>query len=354
MHNDLSLIERYKAYLPVTEKTPVVSLGEGFTPLIKAKRLMQSLGHSEINLYFKLEGLNPTGSFKDRGMTMAVSKAIEEGNKSIICASTGNTSASAAAFAAAANLNCYVILPTGQVALGKVAQALIYGAKIFPIEGNYDQALELVRQLAKEHRLTPVNSINPYRLQGQKTAAFEIIEQLGAAPDYLCIPVGNAGNISSYWEGFTQWQQEKKTNRTPKMWGFEAAGCAALVEGHPVLEPKTIATAIRIGNPANWQSAINAAKESGGVIDSVTDEQILNAYQLLAKCEGIFCEPASAASVAGLLKRLERDPIKANSTFVCVLTGNGLKDPDIAMKTIRTQLIPLPANIKHLKEAMNL
>ncbi len=350
----MALIEKYKEYLPVSNSTPIVSLGEGFTPLIKAHRLAHAFGEPKLNLYFKLEGLNPTGSFKDRGMTLAVSKAIESGSKTIICASTGNTSASAAAFAAKAGLACYIILPAGQVALGKLAQALIYGAKVIAIDGNFDQALGLVRELSAQFKLTVVNSINPYRLQGQKTAAFEIIEELETAPDYLFIPVGNAGNICAYWQGFKQWYEIKKINKLPKMCGFEAAGSAAIVTGKPISNPETIATAIRIGNPANWREAEQTAQESEGFIDSVTDAEILNAYQLIAKQEGIFCEPASAASIAGLLKQIQKGNISSSSTIVCVLTGNGLKDPDIAMKTMRADLTPVPADVKHLSKVMQL
>ncbi len=354
MHNNVPLIEKYRQFLPLTEKTPVVSLGEGFTPIPMAKNLVKTIGFPKLRLYFKLEGLNPTGSFKDRGMTMAMSKAVEENSRAVICASTGNTSASAAAFAAKAGLKCYVVLPANYVALGKLAQALMCGATVVPIEGNFDEALELVRSVAGQLGLTIVNSINPYRLEGQKTAAFEVVEQLGEAPDYLCIPVGNAGNISAYWRGFKQWHSLKRASKRPRMFGFEAAGAAAIVTGKPVQHPETVATAIRIGNPASWQEAIAATEESNGAVDSVTDEEILSAYSLIAKNEGIFCEPASAASFAGLLKKLKSGIVRGDETVVCVLTGNGLKDPDTALKVCHTEIKSVKADLGSLKEAMRL
>lgn len=354
MHNDLPLIEKYRQFLPRAEGSPVVSLGEGFTPLVKAANLPMKLGCPALKIYFKLEGLNPTGSFKDRGMTMAISKAVEEGSKAVICASTGNTSASAAAFAAKAKLDCHVLLPAGKVAMGKLAQAILYGANVIQIDGNFDQALELVKELADNYPLTVVNSINPFRLEGQKTAAFEVIEALGDAPDYLCIPVGNAGNISAYWRGFRLWKNDTLAKTLPKMCGFQAAGAAPMVLGEAVANPETIATAIRIGNPASWREAANAVRDSEGFIDSVTDEEILEAYRLVAASEGIFCEPASAASIAGLMKSLKAGKIDEEARVVCVLTGNGLKDPDIALKQSTFELKPLPPNLASMKEAMKL
>ncbi len=353
MHSNTALIEKYRQYLPLSKDTPIISLNEGFTPLIRSCNLPEILKAPDLNLYFKFEGLNPTGSFKDRGMTMAISKACEAGSKAVICASTGNTSASAAAFAAKAGLKCYVLLPAGKVALGKLAQAILYGAQVIQIDGNFDRALELVRQLADNFPLTVVNSINPYRLEGQKTAALEVVEALGRAPNYLCIPVGNAGNISAYWRGFKIAAEDMKS-RLPHMCGFQAAGAAPMVLGHAVEHPETIATAIRIGNPASWKEAAAAAADSAGFIDAVSDEEILQAYSLLAKSEGIFCEPASAASVAGLIKSLAAGKIEKSSTVVCVLTGNGLKDPDAALKMSSVDLKPLPADLNALKEAMKL
>lgn len=352
MHSDLPLIRKYQQYLPVSDATEIATLGEGNTPLIKARNLAAEIGFPDLSIYFKLEGLNPTGSFKDRGMTLAISKALEQKAGGVICASTGNTSASAAAFATKAGLPCYVLLPAGHVALGKLAQAVLYGAKVIPLDGNFDKALDMVRALADELQLTIVNSINPYRLEGQKTAAFEVVEQLGRAPDYLCIPVGNAGNISAYWRGFTQWKQLGKADATPAMLGFEAEGSAAIVRGKAIAEPETIATAIRIGNPASWQEAVSASLESGGKIDSVTDKEILEAYALVARTEGIFCEPASSASIAGLIKSLRNGTVANGSTVVCVLTGNGLKDPDTALKTIAVDLTPIPATVEDLRQVM--
>jgi len=348
------LINKYRQYLPITDKTPIVSLVEGNTPLVRAERLGEKIGFPKINLHCKLEGLNPTGSFKDRGMTMAISKAVEEGAKAVICASTGNTSASAAAFAAKAGLPCYVLLPSGKVALGKLAQALIYGAKVVCIDGNFDVALDLVREIGAAGKATIVNSINPYRLEGQKTAGFEVVEQLGGAPDYLCIPVGNAGNISAYWRGFKQYHQLGIAKKLPAMHGFEAAGSAAIVFDKIVPNPETIATAIRIGNPASWTEAVTARTESGGNIDMVTDEEILQAYQLLASTEGIFCEPSSAASIAGMIKHLKAGLIKPDATIVCVLTGNGLKDPDMPLKLLTPDLNPLKPELKTLLEFISL
>lgn len=328
------IIERFRGFLPVSKNTPVVSLQEGNTPLLFSSYLSGILGKG-IEVYLKYEGLNPTGSFKDRGMTMAVSKAKEEGSRAIICASTGNTSASAAAYAAKAGIRCVVLIPEGAIALGKLAQALIHGAKVLAIRGNFDAALELVKEIAANHPITLVNSLNPYRLEGQKTAAFEICERLGGAPDYQCIPVGNAGNITAYWKGYKEYKQNGKIGSLPKMLGFQAAGAAPIVKGHPIKNPKTIATAIRIGNPASWRQAEAARDESGGLIDSVTDKEITEAYKLLASKEGVFVEPASAASVAGLLKLTGRNYFKRPAKIVCILTGHGLKDPDRVIKTIK-------------------
>lgn len=322
------VIDRYREYLPVTDDTPVVTLLEGNTPLIKAHHLSRQLG---VELFFKYEGLNPTGSFKDRGMTLAVSKACQAGAQAVICASTGNTSASAAAYAARAGLKCFVLLPEGKVALGKLAQALVYGAEVIGIEGNFDQALELVQQLAERYSMTIVNSLNPYRIECQKTAAFEIVDVLGDAPDYLFIPVGNAGNITAYWRGFREYHSAGRAARLPRMMGWQAAGAAPIVLGRIVENPETIATAIRIGNPVSWQGAVTAAQESGGLIDKVSDEEIISAYRLLAGTEGIFAEPASCASLAGVIKAAERGILKPGSAVVCVLTGHGLKDPQRAV-----------------------
>jgi threonine synthase len=300
---------------------------EGGTPLVPATRLSQRLA---ARVFLKVEGANPTGSFKDRGMTVAISKAVEEGAKAVVCASTGNTSASAAAYAARAGLTCAVLIPEGHIALGKLAQALIHGARVLQIRGNFDAALDIVRELGEKAPVTIVNSINPYRIEGQKTGAFEIVDVLGDAPDFHCIPVGNAGNITAYWKGYREYQDAGKVTHLPRMLGFQAAGAAPIVDGHPIDEPETIATAIRIGRPASWYGATAAAAESGGAIAAVTDEEILDAYRYLAQTESVFCEPASAASVAGLLK----SGVPEGSTVVCVLTGHGLKDPDIAISQI--------------------
>ena len=323
------LIEAYKPWLPVTKKTPIITLKEGATPLIEVKSISDRIG-KEVKVYVKYDGLNPTGSFKDRGMTMAISKAKESGCEAVICASTGNTSASAAAYARRGGMRAFVIIPDGYVAQGKLAQALVYGAEVLAIKGNFDKALDIVRELSDKYPITLVNSVNPYRLQGQKTAAFEIIENLGNAPDWLCIPMGNAGNISAYWMGFQEYFHANKSKQLPRMMGFQASGSAPLVEGKSIDNPETIATAIRIGNPVNKEKAILAKESSKGRFSAVTDLEIINAYKILGKEEGIFCEPASAASVAGLLK-LKND-IPKNSTIVCVLTGNGLKDPDCAIE----------------------
>jgi threonine synthase len=324
------LVERYRRFLPVTDDTPPLTLGEGFTPLVHARRLGAALGLR--NLFLKVEGANPTGSFKDRGMVLAVSKALEAGARSIVCASTGNTSASAAAYGALAGLEVVVVLPKGAIAQGKLLQALVAGARVVAIDGNFDAALRAVRELAdrNDHPTTLVNSVNPHRLEGQKTAAFEVCDDLGRPPDILAIPVGNAGNISAYWAGFRDYRAAGVTGGVPRMFGFQAEGAAPIVRGAPVERPETIATAIRIGNPASWAKAVAARDESGGRIDAVSDEQILGAYRDLARLEGIFCEPSSAASVAGVRAVAEAGGLDQEAHVVCVLTGNGLKDPEVA------------------------
>lgn len=325
------LIEKYKDYLPITNNTPNLTLLEGNTPLIKADNLSKQYN---INIYFKYEGLNPTGSFKDRGMVLAVAKAIEEGSNHIICASTGNTSAAAAAYAARANIKCSVIIPAGKIAYGKLAQALIYGAKVIAIDGNFDKALLIVKELSSKYPITLVNSINPYRILGQKTSAFEIIETLGDSPDYLALPVGNAGNITAYWMGFKEYYENKKCSFLPKMTGFQAKGASPIVLNKIFDNPETIATAIRIGNPVNWEKANKAISQSSGSIDAISDYDIIYAYKLLASKEGIFAEPASCISLAGVIKKIEQGIIKENNTVVCILTGNGLKDPNTAIDNI--------------------
>ncbi|MER3395623.1 MAG: threonine synthase [Acidimicrobiia bacterium] len=322
------VIEAYRDFLPVGKSTPVVTLGEGNTPLVHAKKL-SSMVSAEV--FLKLEGANPTGSFKDRGMTMAISKAAEEGSKAVICASTGNTSASAAAYATRAGMSSAVLIPAGKIALGKLAQALIHGAKVLAIKGNFDAALGIAKQVAHTYPVTLVNSVNPFRIEGQKTGAFEVCDCLGDAPDYHCIPVGNAGNISAYWKGYLEYVEAGRAKRRPRMFGFQAAGAAPLVLGEPVSNPETVATAIRIGNPASWNTAVEAARSSKGGFWAVTDEEILSAYRLLADTEGVFCEPASAAAVAGLLQRADRGHIEKGKCVVCILTGAGLKDPDRAI-----------------------
>jgi threonine synthase len=344
------VIERYYKYLPIKDPANIVSLSEGNTPLLRAKNLENHLG-IKAAIYLKYEGLNPTGSFKDRGMTVAVSKAIEEKSSAVICASTGNTSASAAAYAAKAHLDCVVLIPDGAIAMGKLAQAITYGAKVIAVKGNFDDALNMVRELSSKRPITLVNSINPNRIEGQKTAAFEICDDLSEAPDYLLIPVGNAGNITAYWKGFREYNLMGKTKKLPKMLGFQAAGAAPIVEGKKIDKPETIATAIRIGNPASWKYADEAIRDSGGKIDKVTDEEILNAYSLLANTEGVFVEPASAASVAGIIKLSEQDLIEAGKTVVCVLTGHGLKDPDTAIKN-GAQPILVDAEIDELEKTI--
>jgi threonine synthase len=325
------LIEAYRSRLPVTDLTPVITLLEGNTPLLRAPRLSAATG---CDVWLKVEGANPTGSFKDRGMTVAISKAVEDGAKVVVCASTGNTSASAAAYAARAGLLCAVLIPEGHVALGKLAQALIHGARTLQIRGNFDDALNLVRDLGSREGVTIVNSINPYRIEGQKTAAFEIVDAFGDAPAVHCMPVGNAGNITAYWKGYTEYARSGLASTLPRMLGWQAAGAAPLVHGEPVPYPETIATAIRIGNPASWDGAIAARDESGGAIDAVTDDEILAAYRLLAGSEAVFVEPASAASVAGLLKAVERGLVVSGERVVCTVTGHGLKDPNRAIAEV--------------------
>ena len=346
------VLERYREYLPVTDKTPIFTLGEGDTPLVKSESIAEEVGCDE--LYFKLESCNPTGSFKDRGMVVAVAKALEEGGDTIVCASTGNTSASAAAYGARCGLTTVIVVPSKYVARGKLAQAITYGARIMLIDGGFDDALRIVRELASKHPVVLVNSVNPYRLEGQKTAAFEIIQDLGAAPDHLFIPVGNAGNITAYWMGFQEAQRMEWIGAPPKMMGFEAEGAAAIVKGHPIETPDTVASAIRVGNPASWKKAVKARDESGGTIDSVTDDEILEAYTMMAREEGIFCEPASAASVAGLLK-LARGGMRLNqSRVVCVITGSGLKDPDTAVTIEPAFMDEYPAETGAIEAAMGL
>ena len=342
------VLNRYRDFLPLTPATPMITLGEGDTPLVRSRTLEKELRCGE--LYFKLEGCNPTGSFKDRGMVVAVAKAVENNSSSIICASTGNTSASAAAYGARFGLKTVVIIPRGKIAMGKMAQVLAYGAQIIGIRGNFDQALQIVRALTAKYPVTLVNSLNPNRIEGQKTAAFEIVDELGDAPDYLFIPVGNAGNITAYWKGFVEYHHIGKTNYTPKMMGFQAAGAAPIVLGRPVRNPRTIATAIRIGNPASWQKAVAARDESGGVIDSVTDEEIMSAYRLMATREGIFGEPASGASLAGLVKWAKREDF-SDKRVVCIVTGTGLKDPDVPAKYAEPP-IELPAELAAVEKAL--
>lgn len=327
----VGLLERYKECLPITDKTPMISLMEGSTPLIPLHNLSKKI-NPNITLYAKYEGMNPTGSFKDRGMVMAIAKAVEEGSKSVICASTGNTAAAAAAYSARAGLTCGVILPAGEVALGKVSQSMMYGAKVIAIDGNFDDALTIVREITQKYPITMVNSLNPYRIEGQKTGSFEICDALGEAPTYHAIPVGNAGNITAYWKGYKEYYDLGIIKKLPKMIGFQAAGSAPIVEGHPILEPETIATAIRIGNPASWKKAEAARDESNGLIEKVTDEEITEAQKLLASTEGVFCEPASAASLAGVIKKSKEGFFTEKCSIVCILTGHGLKDPKRAIE----------------------
>jgi len=324
------VIEKYREFLPVSDETPVVTLLEGNTPLIPARKLEKKFPGYRI--FIKYEGLNPTASFKDRGMTLAISKAIEEGNDAVICASTGNTSASAAAYSARAGIRCVVLIPENAIALGKLAQALIYGAEVIAIKGNFDDALSMVKEISSNYSYSLVNSLNPYRIEGQKTGSFEIVDVLGEAPDYFCIPVGNAGNITAYWKGFREYYEHGVSKKLPRMMGFQAEGAAPIVRGHIVKNPETHATAIRIGNPARWEEAESAAKDSGGSISIVTEDEIFEAYSMLAREEGIFVEPASAASVAGMMKSIKAGKIPTGNTIVCITTGHGLKDPDCAIQ----------------------
>jgi threonine synthase len=324
------IIEEYRKFLPVSEHTPVITLDEGNTPLIRAARLAKKIAPG-IDLYLKFEGANPTGSFKDRGMTLAISKAVESGARAVICASTGNTSASAAAYGARAGLAVYVLIPAGKIALGKLSQAMMHQATVIQIDGNFDQALSIVKTLSAAHHIELVNSLNPFRIEGQKTAAMEVCDQLGDAPAVHVLPVGNAGNITAYWKGYKEYRAANQTRRLPRMMGFQAAGAAPIVLGHVVENPQTVATAIRIGNPASWQAAVEATKESSGCIEAVTDEEILQAYTAVAGTEGVFCEPASAASVAGVMKLSRRGGLREGETVVCTLTGHGLKDADTAI-----------------------
>jgi len=330
-HQWRGVITEYRERMPLTESAPIVSLGEGGTPLIYACTLSERVGAS---VWLKYEGSNPTGSFKDRGMTMAISQAAGDGAQAVICASTGNTSASASAYAVKAGMTCAVLIPKGKIAMGKLAQAVVHGAILLQVEGNFDDCLVLARELSEKYPVALVNSVNPVRIEGQKSAAFEIVDQLGQAPDIHCLPVGNAGNITAYWRGFQEYETSGMSDSSPAMWGFQAAGAAPLVNGAPVSHPETIATAIRIGNPASWDNAISARVESNGIIDSVTDQEILAAYHLLAENEGLFCEPSSAAGVAGLLKMHAAGKLPAGSVVTCTLTGNGLKDPQWALEGV--------------------
>ncbi|MCD5324664.1 MULTISPECIES: threonine synthase [Pontibacillus] len=342
------LLSHYQSLLPVTEDTPKLTLLEGNTPLLPLQKLSKEYG---IDAYVKIEGANPTGSFKDRGMVMAMAKAVEEGAEAVICASTGNTSAAAAAYAARAGLRCIIVIPDGKIAQGKLAQAVMYGAEVYAIEGNFDEALKIVKHLAETDNYTLVNSINPYRMEGQKTAAFEVCDVLGKAPDHLLIPVGNAGNITAYWKGFKEYHNAYKTG-LPNMRGFEASGSAAIVRGEIIEQPETLATAIRIGNPASWNQALDASGTSGGAIGEVTDEEIVEAYQWLAENEGVFAEPASCASIAGLFKSLKQGDVQKGSQVVCVLTGNGLKDPTTAIEKSAIQPTVLPNDLETVTNAI--
>lgn len=347
------VIERYREFLPVTKKTPRVTLLEGNTPLIFSPNLSKRLG-KRFEVYLKYEGLNPTGSFKDRGMTMAIAKAVEKKMKAVICASTGNTSASAAAYSARAGIKCVVVIPEGAIALGKLAQALVHDAKVIAIRGNFDAALDIVKEISANYPVTLVNSINPYRIEGQKTASFEICDYLGFSPNFHILPVGNAGNITAYWKGYKEYYSKKKILSLPQMLGFQAKGASPIVRGKPFKNPETLATAIRIGNPASWQKAIEAKQESKGLIDSVTDKQIIAAYKILAKEEGVFAEPASAASIAGLIKLAKKGYFKKvkgkRVVITCTLTGHGLKDPQIAIKNIKRPPVIKP----QLKEVLKI
>ena len=345
------LLDRYRSRLPISDDTKIISLGEGNTPLIKLENIPADQG-VDAEIFVKYEGLNPTGSFKDRGMCMAVTKAVEEGSKAIICASTGNTSAAAAAYAARAGITAFVLIPEGKIALGKLAQAMMHGAVVIQINGNFDAGMQLVKEVGEEAPVTIVNSINPYRLQGQKSAAFEIVEELGAAPDYHCLPVGNAGNISAHWIGYTEYADDGIISKLPKMVGYQADGSAPFIRGEMVDDPETVATAIRIGHPQSWDKAWKVKDESDGWFDECSDEEILAAQKLLAEKEGVFCEPASAISIAGVLRDLKSGKIPAGSRIVCTLTGHGLKDPDTAIKQSSRPLISVDATLEQVKKAI--
>ena len=345
------LINKYRDRLPVSDDTRIISLGEGNTPLIRLNNISRLIG-KDIDIYVKYEGLNPTGSFKDRGMTMAVTKAVEEGSRAVICASTGNTSAAAAAYAARAGIRAFVLIPEGKIAMGKLAQTMMYGAVTIQIKGNFDDGMRLVKEVATEAPVTIVNSINPYRIQGQKTAAFEIVEELEAAPDFHCLPVGNSGNITAYWMGYTEYRDHGVVNKVPVMAGYQAAGSAPFMRGAPVDDPETVATAIRIGHPQSWDKAWNVHKESGGWFDELSDEKILAAQKLLTEREGIFCEPASATSLAGAMMDVNSGKIPEGSTIVCTLTGNGLKDPDTAIQQSTAPVISIDASLASVKDAI--
>lgn len=345
------LIDKYRDRLPVHDDTRIISLGEGNTPLIRLNNIPRLI-NKNVDIYIKYEGLNPTGSFKDRGMTMAVTKAVEEGSRAIICASTGNTSAAAAAYAARAGITAFVLIPDGKIALGKLAQAMMHGAVVIQIKGNFDEGMQLVKDVALQAPVTIVNSINPYRLQGQKTAAFEILEELGCAPDFHCLPVGNAGNITAHWMGYTEYHEHGIVNDLPRMVGYQAAGSAPFIKGEMVDNPETVATAIRIGHPQSWDKAWKVKEESNGWYDACTDEEILAAQKLLSEREGIFCEPASATSLAGALKDIASGKIPEGSKIVCTLTGHGLKDPDTAIKQSTSPLITVDATLEEVKKAI--
>jgi len=345
------ILNEYREFLPITEKTPIITLLEGNTPLIKAVRLREYLG-SDLSLYFKFDGANPTGSFKDRGMTMAISKAVEDGSKAVVCASTGNTYASAAAYAARSGLKALVLIPEGKIALGKLVQAMVHGATIVQVEGNFDQALGIVREMVQKYPITLVNSINPYRIEGQKSAAFEVCDRLGSAPEFHALPVGNAGNITAYWMGYREYYNAGRITALPRMLGFQAEGAAPIVLGRPVDKPETLATAIRIGKPASWKKAVAARDESGGIIESVSDEEILSAYSLVASTEGIFCEPASAAALAGVIKLHSRGFFKGGESVVCTLTGNGLKDPDTVF-TVSERPLKAAATLRAVEDVID-
>ncbi len=347
----IGVIERYQEYMPVTDQTPIVSLNEGNTPLILAEALPRELGLKNVRIYYKFEGLNPTGSFKDRGMTMAISKALEEKCEAVMCASTGNTSASAAAYASRCGLKCFVLIPEGKIAKGKLLQAYRFGAKVIMVKGNFDQSLELVKEMTRDGKIKLVNSINPYRIEGQKSAAFEIVDDLGDAPEYHAIPVGNAGNITAYWKGYKEYKKAGKSEMLPKMLGFQAEGACPIVLGKPVAKPETIATAIRIGNPASWQGAVAARDESGGLIEAVSDAEITQAYRFIAERDGVFAEPASAAAVAGVVKLAKRNFFKEHTRIVITLTGSGLKDPDFAL-SFDDKVEVVEAELERVREAV--